>query len=435
MSRNGSARGVAISLIGNALPPLVGLLTAPILALSLGVEGRGEVAAATAPLLLATSIATLGLPEAVTFFVARGHARVTNFVIKVALVLTAAGALGSALINLSAYSLASGDRSLASLIGLASVALVPALLLALLRGRAVGQEAWWFVTFERIINSLTRLGLVGVFAISGSLDVFTATISIAVSSFVGIVVYAFLRSTKRPAADTIYSSPTFRTVTSYSSRMWIGSLGGILLSRLDQSIMLPLAGARELGLYAVAATVSEMILVFNSSVNTVTFSTQSRENDLNRLSTAARLSTLVTLVSALVVAGLSFWALPFFFGPGFSDAIAPTLILLAAVVAGNPGSLAGTGLSARGRPGLRSASLLVAVFANLAAFLLLTPLLGAIGAALATLLGNVVAGWLNVVWLRHHFGGRISDFFGVRASDIVELRTLVTRLTERIRRS
>jgi O-antigen/teichoic acid export membrane protein len=43
-----------------------------LLAKSLGVTGRGEVAAATAPLMFGVALLTLGLPETLTYFVARG---------------------------------------------------------------------------------------------------------------------------------------------------------------------------------------------------------------------------------------------------------------------------------------------------------------------------------------------------------------------------
>ena len=56
--------------LGSALTPLVGALSGPILARNLGVDGRGAVAAATAPLLFALAVGTLGLPEALTFRVA-----------------------------------------------------------------------------------------------------------------------------------------------------------------------------------------------------------------------------------------------------------------------------------------------------------------------------------------------------------------------------
>src|SRR4051794_8939989 len=66
-----AARQVAVTILGNMAAPLSGILIAPILAHELGAAGRGEVAAATSPVVLASMIATLGIPEATTYFVAR----------------------------------------------------------------------------------------------------------------------------------------------------------------------------------------------------------------------------------------------------------------------------------------------------------------------------------------------------------------------------
>ncbi len=59
------------TLVGNFFPPLAMLISAPILAQALGVDGRGEVAAATAPLILVITAATFGIPDAVTYVIAR----------------------------------------------------------------------------------------------------------------------------------------------------------------------------------------------------------------------------------------------------------------------------------------------------------------------------------------------------------------------------
>jgi O-antigen/teichoic acid export membrane protein len=433
VSSRGNARGIAISTLGNAFPPIVGLVTAPLLAQHLGVEGRGLVAAATAPLLLATSIATLGLPEAVTYFVARGIAKQTNLVLKVALALTLTGAVSSGAIFLLSPALADGDSALASLIGLVSLAVVPSLLLALVRGTATGREFWWMITFERITSAGVRLALIVGLALFGELNVGTAAAAIALSSFVGLAVYLAL-----PRALSSYPRRADlhirnREIASFASRMWLGSLGGILLSRLDQTLMLPLTGAVQLGLYAVAATVSEMVLVFNSAVNTVTYASQSRENSLPKLSSAARVSTALTLAAAIGVGLLSIWAIPFFFGEEFFGAVIVTEILLVAVVIGNPGSVAGSGLSARGRPGLRSASLLIALLVNVAVLVVLAPTLGAIGAAIATLAGNAVAGWLNIIWLKAYFGDGIRSYLGIRKADLSLFAGVVSTVARKLR--
>src|SRR5437868_3750154 len=51
--------------------PAAAVLTGPILARELGPGGRGELAALIAPLMFATLVANFGIPEALTYTVAR----------------------------------------------------------------------------------------------------------------------------------------------------------------------------------------------------------------------------------------------------------------------------------------------------------------------------------------------------------------------------
>jgi O-antigen/teichoic acid export membrane protein len=118
-----------------------------------------------------------------------------------------------------------------------------------------------------------------------------------------------------------------------------------------------------------------------------------------------------------VVALVGIWGVPWLFGSEFSQAVPVLEILLLGVVVGNPGSIAGAGLSARGRPELRSWSLVIAVAVNIGLLVLLVPMFGAIGAAWATAVGNLIAGGLNIVWLRVFFGIPISTFLAPRVSD------------------
>jgi len=391
------------------------------------VVGRGELAAATAPFLLATNVATLGLPDAVTYFVARGDGKVGRLIIGSTLVVFFLGVLSTAAIIGLAPVLSGGDDSLAVIIALASLAVAPVLATGIIRGVATGRQAWALVTFEKLLGSISRLVAITWLALSGNLDLITGTIVMVGSTFVGVIVYAALPIYLRGQPKADEPPPRLSALISFGARVWLGSLTGILLSRLDQTLILPLAGADQLGLYAVAVTISEMTLVFNASVATVIFATEARSRDSDRLAMATRLSTLVTAVGCVAVAFISIWALPFFFGDEFAPALVSLWILLGAVIIGNPGSVAGAGLNARGRPGLRSVSLLAALLVNVGVVLWLVPSLGSQGAAWATFVGNLVAGGLNLVWLRVFFGLRIHDFVGLKASDLRFLRHRIAR--------
>jgi len=203
--------------------------------------------------------------------------------------------------------------------------------------------------------------------------------------------------------------------------IWPGALVGTLLSRLDQTLLIGLSSVREIGLYVVAVSISEVTLVFNSAVRDVMFSNESEEQSSERLMKAARASTLMTVAASAVVALGCIWGIPILFGPDFSDAVSVTMVLLVGVVLGTPGSVAGAGLSARGRPGLRSCSLGIALVMNIGVLVALSPALGAFGAAIATVAGNSIAGCANVIWMKLLWNMPISGFMTIRKSDAVEL--------------
>ena len=127
---------MSIALIGNAFPPLVALFSGPILAQALGVDGRGAVAAATAPLALVVTVATFGIPEAVTWVVARSPGLARNAAGRGLALLTLAGLVAMAAVAVSAPWLSGGSTEVTQLILLAGLAIVPNLLVAVLRGVA-----------------------------------------------------------------------------------------------------------------------------------------------------------------------------------------------------------------------------------------------------------------------------------------------------------
>ncbi|MDQ1608845.1 MAG: hypothetical protein QOE16_1577, partial [Microbacteriaceae bacterium] len=145
------SRSMTIAFVGNAFPPLVALFSGPILAQSLGVDGRGAVAAATAPLALIVTIATFGVPEAVTWAIARSPRLARNAAGRGMLILTIAGLFAVAAVAVAAPWLSGGKFAVQQLIYVAALAIVPNLLIGVLRGVASATHAWRLVALERIL--------------------------------------------------------------------------------------------------------------------------------------------------------------------------------------------------------------------------------------------------------------------------------------------
>ncbi|SBS71227.1 oligosaccharide flippase family protein [uncultured Microbacterium sp.] len=431
------ADSMLTTLTGNAYPAVIALITGPIMAHALGVYGRGQVAAAAAPLSLVSTLVTFGIPEAVTFAVAANPRLARAAAKRASAILFATGAVGMALIWLASSWLSGGDATTTELVVLASMAVIPTLFIGLLRGLASAAQQWRMVALERGSAATIRLIVILSLWIAGALTPLSATIVLSVMPILGAAIYIGLPRAMRSryAPDPVSDDTPARTggLLSYGGRIWLGSISGILLSRIDQTLMTALSGSYALGLYAIAVTVSELPLIINSAVRDVTFATDAARPDDSRLTASARVSFLACIVAGVLIGcTMPFW-IPWLFGADFAEAVPVAAVLIAAVVLGTPGSIGSAGLSARGRPGLRSISLLLAAVVNLVLLLILTPPLGAMGAAIATFVGNVTAANANILFLKRIAGTRVRDFYLIRGSDFRLLRDFASRKLRRRR--
>lgn len=433
-----TTKNIGITTLGNLASPLAGILAAPILAQSLGAAGRGEVGAATAPLVLGVSLFALGMPESMTYFVAQGRVRAARHLAGPLAVITAAGVVSTLLVIAAAPLLAGDDPELANLIRAITVMLVPALWIGLLRGAFAGLGAWNLIAVERILGSFLRLAGVVVLWLTDTLTVEAASFAIGITTFVGGLVYLNPKAARRASVsrstDRSDERPaTTRAMSRFALQVWAGSLAGVLLSRLDQALVTPLSSVEQLGYYAVAVSVAEVVLVFNSAVRDVMFAQQSEIPDMDQLGRASRLSTVVTVATGLLLGTSGYFLLPVIFGRDFEPAVPVLLILLVGIAAGNPGSIAGAGLTARGYPHLRSVSLVVAVLVNVGVLFLLVPDHGAVGAAWATVVGNIVAGYTNIVWLRIKCGVSPATFLSLQRDDLARGSAAIAGIIRRRR--
>jgi len=425
-------RSMTLTAFSYFFVPLAALVSAPLLAQTLGVSGRGSVAAATSPLQLAVALCALGLPQSLVHFVAAWPGVAAQFARRAALTQVSAGLVGSAVLVVAAPLLAGDEDDVANLMFVAAIALPATLLVGVLRGIASGMHMWALVTAERCTTEgLKLLGFVTLW-ISGGLTVLSAVVVTAASPILGGMAYlSVIRRVRSIHIGEVPSlpteSPTFRDFFTYAFRIWIGSLSGILLTRVDQVIMTPLSGTEALGYYVIAVNVSDVALLANNAVRDVTLASDSARNDTTRATLSARLSFVLSAVVGLAVLASSPLWFTKFFGEAFAPAQSLAVLLVTANVLGVPGSVAGAVLSSRGFPGRRSASLCVAALVNLCLLVLLVPRLGALGAALATLVGNLTAANLNIWFMKHIVDIPPRDFYVPRKSDLDAVASLLRR--------
>ncbi|MBN9620153.1 MAG: oligosaccharide flippase family protein, partial [Actinobacteria bacterium] len=165
------------------------------------------------------------------------------------IIITVAGAIATVAVVLAASWFGGNDPDLPHLIIVASLAIVPNLLLTILRGAASGLHRWRSVALEQFVSSAAELVALVVLAFVHQLTPLTGTVVLSFSPITGVI--AYLRVRRHAPGDADPQDPLGgpRYLVGYGLRIWIGALSGIVLSRLDQAVMTPLSSEHQLGLY------------------------------------------------------------------------------------------------------------------------------------------------------------------------------------------
>jgi O-antigen/teichoic acid export membrane protein len=383
------------------------------------------------PLALVATVATIGLPEATTYFMAQNRGSSTSLLKRgVLLLLLPAGVATALLILMSAW-ISAGNPTVHRLIVVSAGLVAPTLLLSLVRAAAAAHNRWGAITIERIITAGSKLiPLIILFAM-GRLNLTTAATVVIASTVIGALAYIPLIAI--PGTGSPSTTITNAEFLRYSGGIWVGAVSGIFLLRIDQVLLSPLSGAFQLGIYAVAASVSEIPVLVNSAIRETAFTHISDQSmGLGNTGELSRVSTIIVIALCVPLGALSPIFIPLLFGQDFSGAVPVLIILLLATGLSNPGSIAGVGLAASGLPHLRSLALVGACIVNIPMLILLVPSLGATGAAIAALLGYLTASNICIAVAVFRHNAKFGDYYRFRSTDFRKVLQLLVRAGRRL---
>lgn len=417
------------------LVPLVGIVSAPVLANALGPAGRGTVAAGIAPNVLIAAVATLGLPEALTFTLARTPERLKRALLWATAMTTPLGVLCflGTLVLLPVLSV--GDRTLGQVIVIGTALTIPQLWINLFRGAAAGTQRWKLVAAERVVLSALRLGALVALYLSGRLTVFSAVLTLVLCPLAAGLVYLGLLRRQSGDGRGAEEGRVLGALLDYGPKVWVGSVAGIVLAKLGTVIFAPLSSVEQLGLYVVGITISDVPLIMTVALRDALFGVNARDRDAMSFARVVRIGVAVALVGVVLIAvTVPFWIVPVF-GRDFAAAVPVTWLLLLCSLANVPSFLLAAGLNAWGRPGLRSFVIAMTVVVDVALFIGLVPTYGAMGAALANLVSSTAGTVATVLFARRVLGTRVRDLIVLRRSDVGYIVRLVKERTGRHRTS
>lgn len=411
------------TIISNLALPASAVVTGPVLARALDPVGRGELATAVAPVVLVAFLLTFGLPEAIIYRVASRTFSAHQILPTAMLLGAATGVIGAGGLWLVAPLLLMRVPALIPLLQLLALTLPIVLALTGARGVAQARGDFRTVNIERWVTALVRLFAILAFALAGVLSVASAAwISTTAGLVGGIALLMSMRqihpSDNSPPVKFGFAS---RSLFSYGSRVWLGSLSTLLILRIDQVLMVPLTTSEQLGLYAVAVAIAEVPTAAFSAVRDVLFSRSTAEGTLVALARACRVSVAIFIPSAILFWFVGPTLVSWAFGTDFAAASSMAQLLWIASAFSGVAGICGAGLLSLNRPGLYSIMQAgVAVF-NIVLTLVLVPSWGGLGASAASLFSYIAfaaVGTFALVRLGTVSG---SELWLVRPADVLGL--------------
>jgi O-antigen/teichoic acid export membrane protein len=361
-----------------------GVLSARIL----GVEDRGNLALLLLFPVALTQLGSIGVPLAITHFIAREQASARSIVRSSTIF-----ALGQAILLVAIHvailaSLSSGKSESFKQAGVLTLITIPAIVVYEY-GLAILQGQMHFRTFNilrLVLPGVYSLGVLATFLFAnGNLVVVTSAWVLAVAVQGMVTLFFVMRSLPAKTEDVNGQSP-WRLIR-FGAKAFLGSVSPVETLRFDQAVVGLYLSPSALGLYVVGKAFTNLPRFLAGGMSAVAYpyvSSHSERVHARRM--MWRFFWFILLIAALVVialGGAADWLIETFFGSDFSGAAGITRILLANAFFVSARIVLAAGARGAGQPSLGSFAEIASWVVLIPAMIITTPKWGAEGAAIA----------------------------------------------------
>ncbi len=428
-----SAHAFAASVVGVG----VGLATSVVVSRSLGPSDKGAYDLVLSTAMLFALVLGLSMPSGITFAVAR-HASAGRAV--------AAWSVG---------------------IGIAQAMAAVGLLVALSRtdlahtmGPAAADSAYWIVlpllvaalcvapSLKAILIGDQRVALASWLELLGRVVTFLVLVAFAVFQGDAATSYDFIKATLigsalgtaayLPVAVKInpqLAHAALRTIVRFATPSYGANVLQFLNYRVDLFLVAYFRDLREVGLYALAATLAQLVWLISRAVATAVFARIGSDSDdayeaARRTAVLSRILFVIQMCFAAILAVLSTPLLHVLYGSSFEPAASAIWLLLPGVAVFGVPTVLAAHLAGLGRPGLNLVVSACGLVVTVVLDVLLIPAFGMNGAAVASSASYASSTAMMAVFFSRSTGVSVSELFILRASDlrraVKSLRTILT---------
>ena len=380
----GAARSPSLVIVGRLGASLLALISAPIVARAIGPEGRGETAAALALFVITPVVLGLGMPLEVRRRAATSDSYAVMRTARIIVALSTPVAIGLAVLTyFTIFSNFSAEGRIAAAVGVALAPLSTSWALDI--SVLVAHRRYAGVLLIQLLQPSVYVALIlllWILDIAIVATIIAASILGTAAAFCAgvLLVRVPIRGERVAIRNLLRKGLTFSG----------SAIAEIASSRADQVIALPLIGAYQAGLYSVAATIGSAPLAIGHALAASYFSPIAQAEGKQRLllqSEAVRAAIAITIIAIPPIAIVASATIPLVFGQEFAPSIPATMIYLVGSAGMLAAFVASMALAADGRGIRMTIAQVASLILGIAVLLVLGPIFGAVGAAIASTLG------------------------------------------------
>ena len=397
-------------------------MTSLLSAWALGAEGRGELVVVTTWLFVFSLIGTLGLPYAHRYWTAKeseSNSEIfTNTIIFSVIASFVMFAVGWWTVP---YLINEQKPEIILLTQLFLFNIPIVLMNEMLRGQLEGAKLFGWLGAARLSFISFQAITYAAYYFFHQLTLEHALIVIIIGQILSmaIMLYAVLVNL-RPRLS--FKWKVFGKEINYGLRGYLGNVTEFAVWRLDQLMLTAMASSNLIGLYAVAVAISEITSTLASSVSDALMPEVAGSQKVVE-STALLGKSLRLTFYAQMLALVPLWigepyVLLYVFGEEFLAASGALRLLLIASIIWSAGLILISGLNGFGHPGLSTIARVASAVMTIVSLVLLLPIWGIKGAAVASILGYSLMFAVALFFLLRIRNIGLWEFLRPRSDDI-----------------
>jgi O-antigen/teichoic acid export membrane protein len=383
------SRDVLITAGSNLSITVISALGGILTARMLEPTGRGELATAIVWAALLTTLATLGLPQALIYFSAQTpESRKDLFVAAMTLLVfqsTVVCVVGYLLVHLL-LDASHGTVSLVVSLYLGSIPM--SLGTTYLATIAQGAQKFRLSNGIRLCSAIAYIAAIFMaYALKATSSIALVSLLLVTQSIV--TTGSFVAYAVALPINPLLSVPMVRGLLRYGLKSYAGSLSWMTNARVDQFIMSLLLASRDIGLYAVAVSYATLLFPLAGAIANTLFPHVARlsgHKASQAIINALKINLLISSSIAAVMIMSASALIPLVFGADFNLSVLPAIILVPGTVILGCNYILSDGLRGRGFPGRVSIAEIVGLICTLISLGLLLPRIGTLGAAISSLI-------------------------------------------------